>query len=161
MKRTVKKINRFIACFFIFNLLFISASCGNKEYQDKVMESEEAKVNTFKGYYEYPTTDKLKGRELEDACRIEQEILDGMNVEQLAQATIDYPLLFLVATSSESNTNYSKELEKVCDAYKELNKRSGGKQALQIKVDELKQTEDMEMQVKIEIFEDILEGMQD
>lgn len=157
----MKKISRFIVCFFVFNLLYMSVSCGNKEYQDKVMDGADTKVTTFKGYYEYPTTDELKGTKLEKACRIEQDVLESMNVEQLAQATIDYPLWFLAASSSEANSCRSKEFEKLCDAYRELNKRSGAKQVLQLKVDELKKSEDMEAKVKIEIFEEILEGMHD
>lgn len=157
----MKKISRFIVFFLIFNLLYMSVSCGNKEYQDKIMEDSDTKVTTFKGYYQYPTTDELKGAKLEKACRIEQDVLESMNVEQLAQATIDYPLWFLVASSSEANACISKEFEKLCDAYRELNKRSGAKQVLQLKVDELKKSEDMEAKVKIETFEEILEGMQD
>lgn len=110
----------------------------------------------FVGYYEYPTEEGMKAKELEKACRIEQEILDSMDTDQLAQAVVDYPLLINVFAYSGPKSSLSDAFEKECDAYRELLTRTGAKIALQAKIVDLKNSDDERKLYKIEAIEEIL-----
>lgn len=160
-KKNIVGISVFIMSMSIF------MACGKREYVDETMgdwteEKETENVTTndnnkkFVGYYEYPTEEGMKINELEKACHIEQEILDSMNTDQLAQAVVDYPLTFTVFLSSSSMDSYSDLLENQCDAYRELLTRAGAKSVLQAKISELKNSDDKDVLVKIENFERII-----
>ena len=91
-----------------------------------------------KGYameaYVYPSTDtteweKASVKEKIAMCRIPQETLEKMTEEQLVQAVFDFPFLcnvFLYSTMESGVQN----IERNSDAYAELLKREGAKDAL-------------------------------
>lgn len=187
MGRYLSKKNIFGIGIFIISMSIFTA-CGKREYVDETMgdwteekntqqtqekettsvtEKIETEMSTtknddkkFVGYYEYPTEEGMKINELEKACHIEQEILDSMDTDQLAQAVIDYPLTFTVFLSSSSMDSYSDLLEDQCDAYRELLTRAGAKSVLQAKISELKNSDDKDALVKIENFQRIIESEQ-
>lgn len=93
------------------------------------------------GYYEYPDTTGMHAKEMLEACRIPQNLLDVMSEEALAQAIVEFPLLLDVNLSSQ----YIPDLDffaKECDAYKELLTRENGKEALYAKAKELEESGD-------------------
>lgn len=63
------------------------------------------------------------------ACRIPETVLESLSNEQLLQAIIDFPLLSGIFTFSSLKEG-TEHLEKVCDAYAELLRRTGAKDIL-------------------------------
>lgn len=153
----------------VTTMLFVS-SCGaieedetigiyeNEHNTDNIIENQSTpEKETFEGYYEYPTEGVSNAQELYKKCRIEQKILDSMSVEQLAQATVDYPLLMDVLAYSDMRSK-AKNFAKQCDAYKELITRSGAKRALKAKIAELKKNATDDLIVNAEILQQIIDS---
>ena len=163
-------MKRNICIFILLGIMLIFISCGaieedetmgiyeNEHSTDNNIENQStSEKETFEGYYEYPTEGVSNAQELYKKCRIEQKILDSMSVEQLAQATVDYPLLMDVLAYSDMKSK-AETYAKQCDAYKELITRSGAKRALKVKVAELKDSGDEDSIVRAEILQQIIDS---
>lgn len=109
-------------------------------------------IDTY-GYYEYPDIKSMEYDEKVDACRIEQEILDKMSTEELAQAVVDWPLLTNIGLSSYY-VEYEELYEK-CDAFAELMSRNDAKEIFTAKVEEVKKTS-KDDDIKVLILQDII-----
>ena len=172
MKKLVSYLVTLLSVVSILLISFCCISCGAKlPYDDTIgifendnntdtlneneSTTEYTEEETFEGYYEYPTKDYMSGQDIERVCRIQQEILDIMSLDQIAQAVVDYPLL-VAATFSSSSQSYSTTFARCCDAYRELITRAGAKSALQEKLSQLKETEDENINAKLELLEEII-----
>ena len=119
----------------------------SKETPDTEKETTESG-----GYYVYPDISGMSYDESIEACRIEKKVLDNMTTEELAQAVVDFPLLWHLVVSSYMPVYESLYLE--CDAFAELMRREDAKEALKAKVAELEDNAENDM--IISIFMDII-----
>lgn len=126
---------------------------NQEENTDNEIDVEVLKKSLLeKGYYEYPDTEGMHGNTIIRKCRIPKEILEIMTTEQLAKAVIDYPMLMIYSTSSQSIG--TDMLQSACDAYKELLTREDAKEILitQVKLHEV----NVNSYVEIQYLKDII-----
>ncbi len=105
------------------------------------ISSASAKEDAFVGRYSYPSIDtseweKASTEEKITMCRIPQEVLDSMTEEQLVQAVYDFPFLVNAFVYSALKDGV-RNIERNSDAYAELLKRKGAKDALLQKITEV------------------------
>jgi len=124
-------------------------------------KAEDAETDGTKGsvdeesnqYYQYPNVSGMEYVEKVEACRIDQEILDKMTTDELAQAVADFPLLDMYVLSSY--TSGGDLLLVICDAYGELLTRKDAEEVLVEKVKILKEKFGNQV-LAVTVLEDII-----
>lgn len=112
-----QKINRKFFMTLVIVAAFFLQACDNAQTSEQPQQ-EDGIVE----HYEYPseltgmsTTQKI------EQCRIPEEILSEMTVEQLVWAVIDFPFLVVAGTGATSDWKWGlEELKKESDAFARL-----------------------------------------
>ena len=130
-----ENLRRIIAITFFSLFVFVFSSVPIS-YGDNGISEEltRDKRYIYPITYDSPEWQDFDGvNEKLQACRIPEELLKEMSVEQLVDAVIDFPLLVNVVLYNSPEEGL-EALSQQSDAYRELLSREGGKEAFMEKV---------------------------
>ncbi|EJP26045.1 hypothetical protein HMPREF1142_0758 [Peptostreptococcaceae bacterium AS15] len=130
-----KNLRRIIAItffsLFVFVVSSVPISYGDNDISEELTRD---KRYIYPITYDSPEWQDFDGvNEKLQACRIPEELLKEMSVEQLVDAVIDFPLLVNVVLYNSPEEGL-EALSQQSDAYRELLSREGGKEAFMEKV---------------------------